>query len=83
MDYMPTLGLQEAKDLSSIRCVSVSEILSFAEDGDTALHPFGFWCAFQIVIEELLETDGEVFAVAPFLEVVCLIVVFEHPNGFA
>ncbi len=77
------LILRDVRGFSPVKRVSVSEILSFAEDGNTALHPFWFWRTFQIVIEELLETDGEVFAVAPFLEVVCLIVVFEHPNGFA
>ena len=61
---------------------SVAEVLAFADHGYAAFHPFGHRVALQVVVEELLEADSDVLAVAAFLEVVGFAVVLQHPDGF-
>ena len=60
-----------------------SEILSLAGCRDAGLHPCRHGFALEVMVEELLQADGEVLGVAPLAEVVGLVVVFEQPGGMA
>lgn len=60
----------------------VAELLAFAEDGDAFFHPQGHRGAFQVVVEEFLQSVGDVFAVFARADVVFLAVVLQHPYGF-
>ena len=54
---------------------SVAEFLTFADHGYAVFHPFGHRVALQVMVEELLEANGDVLPVAALLDVVGLAVV--------
>ncbi len=58
-----------------------SHLLAFASGGDAVFHPHGHRRAFQVVVEELLQTDGDVLAVLACADIVRLAVVLQHPYG--
>lgn len=60
-----------------------SKILAFSGRRHTIFHPGWFGGSLHIEVEELLEADAEVLAVATLHEIVLLLVVFQHPNFLA